>query len=151
METRPPYVLGLMWDTLTAQVQAQIVKDLIAIKNQPHARNLLVYYDSPDDPQFRKLLHTLNIKRTPVKVLAGLWVLYQTGTQTLEAPESAREVVERDMQVRVKDPNVLDTSEQSGFYLAPQGRNISPTLDLNRPMPGWYPGGPTPDIVYLWG
>lgn len=145
-----PYVMGLMWDHFTPQVQAQIVKDLIAIKNQPNSRNLTVYYEK-DAPELKSLLVSMGIHRTPAKVLAGLWVLYQTGPVALEAPESAKEVVVRDMQVHVKDPNVLDTAEQSGFYLAPQGRNISPTLDLNRPMPGWYPGGPTADIVWLWG
>jgi hypothetical protein len=145
-----PYVMGLMWDHFTPQVQAQIVKDLIAIKNQPESRNLTVYYEK-DAPELKSLLVSMGIHRTPAKVLAGLWVLYQTGPNPLEAPDTAKEVVVRDMQVHVKDPDVLDTGEQSGFYLAPQGRNISPTLDLNRPMPAWYPGGPTPDIVYLWG
>lgn len=147
---RPPYVMGLEWDNYTPQVQAQIVKDLIAIRDQPNCRNLVVYYEK-DEPELAGMLRALNIKRTPSKVLAGLWVLYQTGPNELEAPEHAKEVVVRDMQVHGVDPNILDTNEQAGFYLAPQGRNISPTLDLNRPMPNWYPGGPTPDIVWLWG
>jgi len=147
---RHPYVMGLIWDHFTPQVQAQVVKDLIAIQNQPNGRNLMVYYDA-DVPELAGLLNSMQIKRTPAKVLAKLWVLYQTGPEQLEAPEHAAEVVERDMQIGVKDPAILNTDEQSGFYLAPQGRNISPTLDLNRPMPGWYPGGPTADLVWLWG
>ena len=141
-------VIGLLWDVMTPQVEGKIVQDLIALQAQPGGSNLIVYYEDAD-PSFRKLLMTLGIKRTPAAVLAHLWIVYQTGVQPLEAPEHATTVVERDMRQRVAEPN-LSTQEDSGFYLAPQGREISPTLDLNRPMPGWYPGGPNPSIVWLW-
>lgn len=147
---RPPYVMGLIWDFYTPQVQAQIIKDLIAIKNQPQCRDLMVYYEK-DEPELASMLRAIQVNRTPSKVLAGLWVIYQTGVNQLEAPEFAKEVVYRDMQIHGTDPDILDTAEQSGFYLAPQGRNISPTLDLNRPMPSWYPGGPPGYIINLWG
>jgi hypothetical protein len=147
---KAPYVMGLLWDHWTPQVQAQVVKDLIAIKDQPKVSSLAVYYEG-DDPQVNSILNALQVARCPAKALAGLWILYQTGVHPLEAPEHAAEVVERDMQIRSADADVLDTGEHSGFYLAPQGRNISPTLDLNRPMPAWYPGGPTADLVWLWG
>lgn len=147
---KTPYVVGLMWDAMTPQVEGKIVQDLIAIKNQPSGSNLTVYYDD-GDPSFRKLLQTMGIQRTPAKSLATLWILYQTGVHELMAPEHARNVVERDMRRRTKEPMILDTGRHEGFYMAPQGRTIAPTLDLNRPMPGWYPGGPGGMIVQRWG
>lgn len=146
---RAPYVIGLMWDHFTPQVEGQIIRDVIAIQNQPSTRELSVYYEG-NEPKLESALQTLGVNRAPSKELATLWVLYQTGPDLLVAPDHAREVVTRDLQVRLKSPN-LNTDEHSGFYLAPQGRNISPTLDLNRPMPAWYPGGPPANIVWLWG
>jgi hypothetical protein len=146
---KPPYIVGLVWDTMTQNVLGKIVQDLIAIQNQPGGRNLAVYYEN-NDPAFFKLLSAMGIQRTPAKALATLWILYRTGVEELEVPEHAREIVERDLRQRVTEPN-LDPTQKQGFYLAPQGRNIAPTLDINRPMPGWYPGGPTADVVWLWG
>jgi hypothetical protein len=143
-----PYSMGIKWDVLTPQVRAQITKDLIAIQNQPMSRNLLVYYEG-DNAEVDTILQSLQIERVPLAATAYLWVLYQTGEDALPEPEHARQVVVRDMRIRSAE-TVLDTSEHNGFYLAPQGRNIAPTLDLNRPMPNWYPGGPTPDLVWLW-
>jgi len=142
--------MGLMWDYFTPQVEGQVIRDLIAIQNQPACRELAVYYEG-SEPQLETVLRTMGIVRSDVAALATLWVLYQTGTEPLVEPDHAKEVVVRDLQIRLKDPNVLDTDQHSGFYLAPQGRNISPTLDLNRPMPGWYPGGPPANIVWMWG
>lgn len=150
MIVRTPYVMGLIWDHFTPQVEGQIIRDLIAIQSQPSSRELSVYYDGTE-PQLDTALRTMGIARTDAKPLARLWVLYQTASEPLVEPEHAKEVVVRNLQVKLKDPNVLDTGAHSGFYLAPQGRNISPTLDLNRPMPGWYPGGPPANIVWLWG
>lgn len=147
---KPPYVVGLMWDHMTPQVEGKVVQDLIAIKNQPNGSNLAVFYEDGDE-SFRKLLQSLGIRRTPMKALATLWILYQTGVHELEAPEHAQEVVERDLRQRFADADVLDTGDHAGFYLAPQGRAIAPTLDINRPMPGWYPGGPGPLVVWCWG
>lgn len=146
---KAPYIVGLMWDHMTPQVEGKIVQDLIAIQNQPQGSNLAVYYEDAD-PSFRKLLNVMGIQRTPSPVLATLWLLYQTGVQELVAPEHAREVVERDLRQRVGEAN-LNPEPDNGFYLAPQGRIIAPTLDINRPMPGHYPGGPNPMIVHLWG
>lgn len=146
---KAPYVMGLMWDHYTTQVEGQIIRDLIAIQSQPNVSQLAVYYEG-EEPSLEALLGPMGVMRSPMKALAKLWVLYQVGNEPMEAPEHATEVVVRDLQVRLKGPN-LDTDEHSGFYLAPQGRNISPTLDLNRPMPGWYPGGPTAPIVWMWG
>lgn len=146
---KAPFVMGLRWDHFTPQVEGQVIRDLLAIQAQPCSRELAVYYEGTNT-QLDMTLRTMGIQRTEMAVLATLWVLYQTGTEPLEAPEHAKEVVVRDMQVRLQDAN-LDTGDHAGFYLAPQGRNISPTLDLNRPMPGWYPGGPTADLVWMWG
>ena len=145
---RAPYAMGLMWDHFTPQVEGQVIRDVLAIQAQPSTRELTVYYDGTE-PQLDGLLQTMGVRRAPTKELATLWVLYQTGPDPLDPPDNAKEVVVRDMQVRLTAPN-LNTDEHSGFYLAPQGRNISPTLDLNRPMPGWYPGGPPASIVWLW-
>lgn len=146
---KAPYVMGLRWDHFTPQVEGQVIRDLIAIQAQPFGRRLAVYYEG-NQPQLDTAFRTMGVERTDMAVLARLWVLYQTGTEPLEEPEQAKEVVVRNLQVRLAEPN-LDTGDHSGFYLAPQGRNISPTLDLNRPMPGWYPGGPPANIVWLWG
>jgi hypothetical protein len=146
---KPPYVVGLIWDHMTPQVEGKIIQDLIAIQNQPQGRNLAVWYED-GDPSFRKMLQTMGIRRTPAKTLATLWILYQTGVHELKAPEHARNVVERDLRQRIQETK-LDTAPKPGFYLAPQGRNIAPTLDINRPMPGWYPGGPSPLVVWTWG
>lgn len=146
-----PYTMGIVFDSLTPQVRAQLTKDLIAVKDLPKARNLMVYYEG-DYPEVDNILASLQIERCPLAAVAPVWVLYQTGVTKLEAPEHATEIVERDMRIRSKEAGILDTeASDAGFYLAPQGRNITPTLDLNRPMPGWYPGGPTPDIAWLWG
>lgn len=146
---KAPYVVGLMWDHMTPQVEGKIVQDLIAIQSQPGGSDLAVYYEDAD-PSFRKLLQVMGIKRTPASALATLWLLYQTGVHELEAPEHAREIVERDLRQKVSESN-LNSDPDVGFYLAPQGRNIAPTLDINRPMPGWYPGGPNAMIVNRWG
>lgn len=146
---KAPYIVGLMWDHMTPQVEGKIVQDLIAIQSQPQGSNLAVYYEDAE-PSFRKLLQVMGVQRTPSPALATLWLLYQTGVQELVAPEHAREVVERDLRQRVGEAN-LNPEPETGFYLAPQGRNIAPTLTLNRPMPGWYPGGPGGMIVNLWG
>lgn len=146
---KTPYVIGLVWDHFTPQVEGQVIRDLIAIQAQPACRELAVYYDGTN-AELDATLRTMGIQHTDMAVLATLWVLYQTGQEPLVAPEHAKEIVTRDLQVKMQGPN-LDTGAHSGFYLAPQGRNISPTLDLNRPMPGWYPGGPPANIVWLWG
>lgn len=145
---KAPYVIGLMWDHFTPQVEGQVIRDLLAVQAQPACSELAVYYKGTN-PALDVTLRTMGIQRSDMAVLATLWVLYQTGVEPLVAPEHAKEVVMRDLQVRLREPN-LDTGAHSGFYLAPQGRNISPTLDLNRPMPGWYPGGPPANIVWLW-
>lgn len=147
---KPPYVMGLLWDHFTPQVQAQVVKDLIAIKDQPKSRNLMAYYKS-DDPAVETLIRSVGVERSQLAAPATLWVTYQTGSRDIEAPEHAKEVVHRDMRIKHANPDVLDTEEHSGFYLAPQGRNIAPTLDLNRPMPAHQPAGTDPAIIYLWG
>lgn len=144
------YTMGLMFDHLTEQVKGQIIRDLIAIKDQPGSRDLQVYYQG-DNHELDMLLSSLQIGRSPLAATATLWVLYQTGNEELEAPEHAVETVVRDMRVGVADSSILDTESQSGFYLAPQGRNITPTLDLNRPMPAHQPGGTNPAIIWLWG
>jgi hypothetical protein len=142
--------MGLKWDHFTPQVKDKVMRDVMAIQAQPGGSDLIVYFE-PDNEECAALLRALGVKRTPMKTLANLWVIYQTGPDTVEEPEGVAEVVYRDMQIHAKDPNVLDPTGQNGFYLAPQGRNIAPTLDINRPMPGWYPGGPNPAVVYLWG
>ncbi len=145
-----PYALGLMWDHFTPQVKDKVLRDVMAIQAQPGGSDLAVYFKD-DNIEAQKMLQAAGVKRTPLSTLATLWIIYQTGRDQIEAPEHAEEVVYRDMQVHAKDPGILDPQGQDGFYLAPQGRNIAPTLDINRPMPGWYPGGPNPMIVYLWG
>lgn len=145
-----PYVMGLIWDHFTEQVKGQMIRDLIAIKDQPGGSALKVYYEG-ENHDVLMLISSLQIERSPLAAPATLWVLYQTGNDDLAAPDHARETVVRDMRVGVADARVLDTESQSGFYLAPQGRNITPTLDLNRPMPAHQPGGTDPMIVHLWG
>lgn len=146
------FTLGIKFDHMTPQVRTQIIKDLIGFKNQPsmgQSGKMAVYYEG-DSPELAAILQALQIQRSPLAAVAEQWVLYQTGVHALEAPDHAIDVVTRDLQIKVKDPGVLNPEGQNGFYLAPQGRVIAPTINLNRPMPSWYPGGPTPDVVWLW-
>lgn len=147
---RTPYTIGIVYDHWTPQVQTQVIKDLIAIMNQPNARDLRVYCESTD-PALDMTIGSVGAQRAPLKALATLWIVYQTGNEVLEVPEHAEEIIERDLRIGVADPDILDTDEKSGFYLAPQGRNIAPTLDINRPMPAHQPGGTDPMVIWLWG
>ncbi len=144
------YAVGLMWDAFTPQVQGQMTKDLIALKDQPQANDLNVFY-APRRPEIDAVIKSIGATPIDFDSLPTLWITYQTGPNELEPPENAKEVVHRDMQVKFGRTDYLDPNAKNGHYLAPQGRNIHPTIDLNRPMPGWYPGGPTPSIVLLWG
>lgn len=148
---KPPYVVGLKWDHFTSAVKAQVVKDLIALMDDPRMRNLAAYYET-DDPQIDMLIRSVGVERCELAAPVRAWVLYQTGNDDLGIENEVDiPVVTRDLRINVKDPAILDTEEQSGFYLAPQGRNIVPQLDINRPMPAHQPAGTNPMIVWLWG
>lgn len=146
-----PYAMGIKWDVMTPQVRGRITQDLIAVKDMPKARKLMVYYEGENE-EVANILSSLQIERCPLAAVAAVWVLYQTQDDYLEAPEHAVEIIERDLRQHLTKTNQLNPDAgDAGFYLAPQGRNITPTLDLNRPMPAFYPGGPDPATVWLWG
>lgn len=145
-----PKVVGLVWDYYTPQVEAQITRDLIALKGLPSGRNLMVCYET-EEPAITKVLNSLQVLRSPALPLAKLWIVYQTGPDEVEAPEHAEDVIERDLQVHVADADVLDTGDHTGYYLKPQGRIVAPTISLNRPMPQHQPASTDPMVIYLWG
>ncbi len=138
------YHVGLKWDTYTPAVEAQIVRDMMALQGQ-HANIAAVI----DDPSPSKMLQALGVKPVlNIHALATLWVVYRTKDEPFEVPEHAEQVIERDL-FSPEPKGMLNEGPHFGYYLKEQGRQGNGQLPTNRSAPTSV-GQTDPAIVYLW-
>lgn len=137
-------VVGLRWDHYLPAVEGQITRDMIALQSA-FGKVTAVYKGSEPD----SLMSALGIETGIGEALADLWIVYTTkeGHQ-VEAPETAKEVIERNM-FNEKTDIELNDKPNEGYYLKPQGRIGKPRLS-QLPKPS-HNGQTNPLIVLLWG
>lgn len=136
--TNRQYV-GILFDAYTPAVEGQLLRDLMACcSTLSRGEELIVVSESQ---KADTLLKTLGIRRLPIPQKARVWLLYKVGDQFPLAPDWCSSEVQRDLQIREKDPNFLlqvDPDQGNGYYLPPQGRLSPDTLSLERPAPNGY-------------
>jgi len=151
MSVRQQYV-AMKWTDYTPQVESQITRDVIALTSLAAKRNadeeIVIVSDSD---KADKVIDALGVRRVPLLHLARIWLVYKTGEEWPEVPETARHIIQRDMQVRVKRPNmrVNDNLQGDGYYLPPQGRPRPDKIQMIRPAPNGY-SPVDPALIILW-
>lgn len=140
---------GLVWDHYSPAVEAQIVRDVIAMQNFGGNRPLELICcceASNADP----VLRSFSIKRIPTTGLATMWIGYSTTLdEEVEFPEHAKVVIKRDLAIQQSEPYLRDI-ERPGYYLPEPGRIGPDSLSIHKPAPNGY-GFVDPAIVLLWG
>jgi hypothetical protein len=139
-------VIGLVWDKYTPQVEGQITRDFIAMQSEGPRVQLLVV--TPDDSADR-LFAMLGVEKSLAPEIAKLWITYQTGPEKVLAPEHAQTVIERDLFIP-KARNNIDTGHHTGYYMKPQGRITSPSMNVHHPSPTHMGGQTDPIVIWLW-
>lgn len=136
--------VGLIWDTYTPQVEAQIVRDVIAMQSSTGNRPAqLRIWCLPDA---MRAITALGVEAGTSEDVT-LWVTYKTGEEPVDAPEDALEIIERDLYVPHKE-STLDDNPHSGYYLRPQGRIVNNKIRQLMPK---HSGPTNPILVMLWG
>lgn len=141
------YHVGLKWDVYTPAVEAQIVRDMMALQNNGTQQIAAII----DDPSPSNMLQALGIKPVlSIHSLATLWILYKTKDDDdgLDAPEHADHVIVRDLYTPLAK-GCLDEGPHFGYYLKEQGRQGNGQLPTMRSAPTSV-GQTDPAIVYLW-
>ncbi len=141
---------GLLFDDYTPQVEAQILRDCLAIQSMSYGK-----YDELvmvcDNPRVDAVLGGLGLRSVPTKSLTKRWFIYKTKRDWPQEPEGSTLVIQRDLYQPVKEQilTVLDDQHTNGYYLPPQGRLKPDTISLLRPAPnGYVPLDPS--LILLW-
>ena len=115
------HYFGVVFDAYTPQVEAQMLRDTLALQrvSQNLNRELVIVCES-DKPD--RMLSGLGCRRVPSPDLTKSWIMYKTGEQWMEEPEDSEVIVPRDLYqpVRKGKLRVLDEAHTNGFYLPPR-------------------------------
>jgi len=139
------FAIRLIYDTYTPAVEAQITRDLIAMKNAQPKETLAVICEMND---CEKIANVLDIALY-AQGTARLNIIYKVGEQWPEHPDARDEIIiERDLYVSEEIISV-DPNPSIGYYMPPQGRIIRDQVDLSRQGPKG--GSIDPAILLTWG
>jgi len=136
-------VVGLIYDQMTDDVKAQIVRDLLILNGRwdVAARDVTGNFDM-------SVLAGIGVAVETEK-LPELYVVYKTGKEWPKSPTGIP-AVNRDM-CPDTTTDTLDFNEKVGYYLKPQGRDGANLTEmyLNRAYPKGN-GVVDPLVVLLW-
>ena len=146
MKTNRVYV-GLAWDEYTPAVQAQLVRDVMALKEKTNkwpGSKLVVVSPKPDADA---VLVQLGVPRVPNRALATFWRVYEVLTEP-DLPDNA-ETISICKVTQKTTPAPLRLNRWGGFMLQEQGRPYGDTSLINRPAPNGY-APVSPALVSIW-
>ena len=147
-----PVYIAISYDNYTPEVEAQIVKDFLAL--QTFTNNTQFYCIAPDiRPQ--AALSALDVRLADQGHASGTYIRYKVGKNYAEHPAYVKpkaEVIDRDLYKPKDNINLLTIKENHpGHYLPQLDRPNISTIDMIR-MPstnGTIP--PNPALIFLWG
>ena len=86
------HYFGVVFDAYTPQVEAQMLRDTLALQrvSQNLNRELVIVCES-DKPD--RMLSGLGCRRVPSPDLTKSWIMYKTGEQWMEEPEDSEVIV----------------------------------------------------------
>lgn len=138
--------IQIIYDQYTPAVEAQITRDLIALKST-HPKSEFAVICASNDTE--RLLESFGIPLYP-KGTSHLTLVYKVSDQWPDHPsETEATVVMRDLYV-YEDTLTVDGTPTVGYYMPEQGRSIPNQVDLVKRGPTG-PGGVDPAILLLWG
>ena len=138
--------IQIIYDQYTPAVEAQITRDLIALKSS-YPRATFSVVCASEEPE--RLLESFGIMLYP-KGTTKLTLVYKVADQWPEHPLSHEtRVIMRDLYVP-EEQITVDNTPRVGYHLPYQGRDIPNQVDLIKRGPNG-PGGVDPAILLLWG
>lgn len=143
--------VGVLFDEYTPAVEAQILRDCLALLDVGRTKVNEVVICCNND-RIGAVLSGLGMRHIPTLELAKLWLVYKTGEYFPQAPDWSEETIERDLWIKPSKNKlqVLDDLHTNGFYLPPQGRLCPDSISLERPAPNGYV--PVDNALFLiWG
>lgn len=138
-------LIEVIFDQYSSQVESQLTRDIIALKNEYPREQFIVKCVSS---QPRDLLNAFNVDLVHDGEPA-LYVVYKTTEFWPDHPTEGS-VIFRDLYVSDLDQK-LDGEQHIGYYKVPerQGRPIAP--QFRRRMPPMGKGAIDPALLLLWG
>lgn len=136
------YVLGLLWDEWTAQVESQITRDLIALQDEASKwRGQKLAVSSGPEPS--RVLRALDVPNVgPLSKHATFWRIYQMTDTPPTAPEWAEDQMVQKLHQDKAKTRMVDTWNKE-IYLPQRQREINYDPFSRRPRhPGVAPESP---------
>lgn len=136
------YVIGLLWDEWTPQVESQLTRDVLALLDEADkwpGQGLAV----STGEEANRVLRALNVPNVgPLSKQATFWRLYQTQEAPPQAPEWAKDQLVQVLYQKTANVRFADKSNQE-IYLRDRTRDINYDPFSRRPMhPGVSPESP---------
>jgi hypothetical protein len=137
-----PYVIGLLWDAWTPQVESQLTRDVLSLQDEASKWGKQALAVSAPE-QANRVLRALDIQNVgELSKLATFWRIYQTGDMPPPAPDWAADqmvyVLKQD-QARIR----MEDKRNQEIYLRDRTRDINYDPFSRRPMhPGVAPESP---------
>lgn len=143
------YVIGVAWDLYTPAVEAQMAKDLIALKAEATVQRarLIVATEHVDADH---ILKALGIERINSMTPASIVRAYKVHSSPEVDVHHEVEIIECDLSVQKAQPN-LYPEETPGYELKRGDQPIAPTVDPDKPAPVVRQGQIDPAKLFIWG
>lgn len=135
-----PFLVGLLWDEWTPQVESQLLRDVMALQDDINIGKRLVVSTGPEADRVLRAVDVPNIG--PLSKEATFWRLYQTGESPPEAPEWATDSLVQILYQKVNNQHFLDKRD-SEIFLPNRQRDVNYDPFARRPIhPGVAPESP---------
>ena len=143
------YYLGVDYDELSNGISARIIQDVMACKNVADAYHRELIICSPKADAIKGLLKTLFVEVTSENLKApSIYLVYKSGDNYPQVPYCTQ--VQRNLQVRKKDPHILNLEPSLGPQLHEDSRiSYSNTNRMYNHPNGFAP--PDAAMIMLWG
>ncbi len=143
------YVIGIAWDVYTPAVEAQMAKDILALKAtaETHKTTLIVATEHVDADHILKALGVERINSMTPASIVRTYKVYES--PSLDVGHDV-EIIECDLSVEKALPNI-DAEEAPAYELRRGDFPIPPTVDPDRPAPVVRKGQIDPAKLFIWG
>ena len=139
-----PLHFGVLYLAYTPAVEAQLVRDIIAMQSSMNQD--LVCCCAKDDAD--RVLQSFNIRRLPADTIAKLWIVYKTNIDdAISTPEFAETTITRDLFLTSSSNSLQIRDNDSGYFLPEPGR-AAPAR--NFVMPTQNTPTTDPAVLFLW-